>query len=152
MFRIRRLTFYDKLTSFILKFLRTFLFIQGVFKKNGEMHNGTVNLCGQIVMNTLIDEKINNEYDSYSDLLFKNHLLKDLLNHLVDSRYRKKFTNQLHKSSRVKLNEMEQNHKYLIFNYQCNFSRLEYVEQSYLAWFNQKSKNNFMLFFLYITI
>ena len=107
------------------------------------MHTGTVNLCGQIVMNTLIEEKINNEIEANSDMLSQSFLLKDLFHKLVDSNYIKKKHNQLHKPNRIELNQVEQNDWNLILNQNLNFVGLEFVEQSNLAWFNRKSENTF---------
>ena len=42
------------------------------------MHSGTVNLCGQIVLNTIIDEIITNEFQADSILQFKDYQLKDI--------------------------------------------------------------------------
>jgi hypothetical protein len=122
------------------------------------MHFGTSNICGQIVLNTLIEEKLQRELVDQNISSFNNLLLKEVAFKILKKNNFDRKQTQLINGSFIKLNMLDTVYLQLLNNYQeINIQNVTEIEQSNLAWYENKSKHvnnyshfSYSLFNLYI--
>ena len=106
------------------------------------MHFGTSNICGQIVLNTLIEEKLQRELVDQNISSFNNLLLKEVAFKILKKNNFDRKQTQLINGSFIKLNMLDTVYLQLLNNYQeINIQNVTEIEQSNLAWYENKSKH-----------
>jgi len=105
------------------------------------MHFGTNNICGQIVLNTLIEEKLQRELVVERISNLSNLLLKEIAFKIIRKNNFDRSKTQLIKSSFINLNSLNDVYFQLLKNcLEENIRNITEIEQSNLAWYDHKSK------------
>lgn len=121
--------------------MNVFFCLKAVFKINGKMHFGTNNLCGQIVTNTIVQEKVKRELAYEKILVFKSLPLQDIALKILNKKDFDRSKTQLLKSRTVNLNSLDRVYLQLFYNFQeIKLENLIQIEQSEFAWSEYKSE------------